>query len=317
MQVTISVPGRFHAFYLAQQLLKYGYMERLITSYPRFEVVKYGIPKNKIKSIVIKEVLERGWDEFPFVKKIYNPQYVISEIYDTWASNLCTKTNIHVGFSGYSLNTLKKAKKMGSITVLERGSSHILYQTQILLEEYDKLGLMPRVAHPKIIEKELKEYLEADYISVPSLFAKQSFLEYGIPETKLIHIPYGVHLNEFRQIPKEDNIFRVVYAGAMSIQKGIHYLLQAFSELKIPNSELLLVGGISDEIRPFFNRYKNNLKWVNHVPQKELYKYYSQGSIFVILSIQEGLAMVQAQAMACGLPVICTTNTGGGVLLSQ
>jgi glycosyltransferase involved in cell wall biosynthesis len=46
-------------------------------------------------------------------------------------------------------------------------------------------------------------------------------------------------------------------------------------------------------------------------PEFELHKYYSQGSVFCLASIQEGLAMVLPQAMACGLPVICTTHTGG------
>mgnify|MGYP001617212124 CR=1 FL=1 len=49
----------------------------------------------------------------------------------------------------------------------------------------------------------------------------------------------------------------------------------------------------------------------------ELYLYYSQGSVFVIASTEEGLALVQAQAMACGLPVIATTNTGAEDLLSD
>jgi hypothetical protein len=48
MKATISVGGRFHAFYLAQQLLKRGYLNKLITSYPKFEVIKYGIPKDKV-----------------------------------------------------------------------------------------------------------------------------------------------------------------------------------------------------------------------------------------------------------------------------
>jgi len=37
--------------------------------------------------------------------------------------------------------------------------------------------------------------------------------------------------------------------------------------------------------------------------------------VFVMASIEEGLAMVQVQALACGLPLICTTNTGGEDLL--
>ena len=42
-----------------------------------------------------------------------------------------------------------------------------------------------------------------------------------------------------------------------------------------------------------------------------------QLDVFVICSIEEGLAMVQTQAMACGLPLICTTNTGGDDLIDN
>ena len=312
MEVTISVGGRFHAFYLAQQLLKRRYLKKLITSYPKFEVRKYGIPKGKVNPIIIKEILERSWRRLPnFLGNIYNPQYLISDIFDRLTSNKVEFCNIFVGFSSFSLHSIRRAKELSAITILERGSSHILYQKQILREEYEKFGLKPNLPHPKIVEKELEEYEETNYISIPSLFVKRTFLKKGIPEEKLIHIPYGVRLEEFRQMPKEDNIFRIVYAGGMTVQKGIHYLLQAYLELKLPNSELLLIGGLTDEIKPFFKKYEGNYKWIGHKPQRELYKYYSQGSVFVTMSIQDGFGMVISQAMACSLPVICSTNTGG------
>jgi glycosyltransferase involved in cell wall biosynthesis len=312
MQVTISVGGRFHAFYLAQQLLKRGYLKKLITSYPKFEVIKYGIPKDNVSSVIIKEIMGRGWERLPvFFRNSYNPQYLIHEIYDKWASYLYTNSDICVAFSSFGLHTIRKAKESGAITIIERGSSHMLFQMQILKEEYERVGLKAQLAHPKIVEKEMKEYEETDYISIPSLFVKRTFLEKGVPEKKLIHVPYGVHLDEFRQIPKGDNAFRIVYAGGMTLRKGVHYLLQAFSELQLPNSKLLLIGGMNDEIKPFFHKYEGNYRWISHVPQKELYRYYSQGSVFIMMSIEEGLALVQPQAMACGLSVICTTNTGG------
>jgi len=208
----------------------------------------------------------------------------------------------------------KKGKKLGALTILERCSSHIVYQNNILKEEYGKFGikLEPyQLPHPKIIEKELKEYEEADYISIPSLFVKRTFLGKGIPGNKLIHVPYGVDLSQFRQVPKTDNIFRVIFTGGMSLRKGVHYLLPAFSELNLPNSELMLIGSFNEEIKPFFKKYEGRFKWLGHIPQKELYKYYSQGSVFVLMSIEEGMAYVQTQAMACGLPVVATTNTGG------
>lgn len=312
MKITVSVGGRFHAFNLAWQLLKHNYLERLITSYPKFEVKKHGIPPQKVNSILIKEILERSWRKSPvFLRNIYNPQFLISDLYDKLASQKITKSDIFVGWSSFSLHSLRKAKKMGAITILERGSSHMLEQQRILKEEYEKFGLKIQLAHPKIIEKELKEYEKADYISIPSSFVKRSFLQNGISEDKLIQVPYGVDLSAFKQIPKTDNVFRVMFVGGMSLRKGVHYLLRAFSELNLPNSELTLIGSLNNEIKPFFKKYEGKFNYIGHVPQQELYKYYSQGSVFAIMSIEEGLAMVQPQAMACGLPVIATTNTGG------
>lgn len=259
--------------------------------------------------------MQRGWAGLPlFLRKLYNPQYLIHEIFDKLAARAISPGDIFVGGSSAASHSIRRARAMDMLTVLERGSSHILYQDKILEEEYEKYGMhLSRLQRPhhKIIEKELEEYGLADYISVPSSYAKRTYVERGIPENKIMQIPYGVELAAFKQIPKEDSVFRVVFAGAMSLQKGVHYLLQAFKELKLPNSELMLIGSMNEDMKPFFKKYSGNYNYIGHVPQKELYRYYSQGSVFAIASIQEGLALVQPQAMACGLPVIATVNTGG------
>lgn len=313
MQVTISVGGRFHAFYLAQQLLKQKYLKKLITSYPKFEVAKYGIPINKVNSVIIKELMGRGWQRLPSVfRKSYNPQYLINEIYDRWASSIFDKSDICIAWSSFGLHTIRKAKERGAITIVERCSSHIMYQMNILKEEYEHFHIKPRLAHPALIEKELMEYEEADYIAIPSRFVKRTFKEYGVAEEKLIHVPYGINIDDFYQIRKEDKTFRIIHCGSISLRKGVHYLMQAFHELNLPDAELWLIGSMTEEIAPFFTKYHHE-KIFHKGPyrQNELYKYYSQGSVFALMSIEEGLAYVQPQAMACGLPVICTTNTGG------
>jgi glycosyltransferase involved in cell wall biosynthesis len=94
--------------------------------------------------------------------------------------------------------------------------------------------------------------------------------------------------------------------------------LQAFSELRLKDAELWLIGSITDEIKPFLRQFSSPaIAYKGPFPEKDLYRYYSQGSVFCLASIEEGLAMVQAQAMACGLPVICTTNTGGADLVRE
>ncbi len=161
-------------------------------------------------------------------------------------------------------------------------------------------------------ERELQAYQECDRIVIPSLFVKRTFLEKGIPESKLIHVPYGVSLSEFYPVPKEDKTFRVIHCGGISLRKGVQYLLQAFYELNLPDAELWLVGSVDSEINPFLAKYESDkIILKGQQPQNQLRWFYSQCSVFCIASIEEGLAMVQPQAMACGLPVIHTTNTGG------
>ena len=79
--------------------------------------------------------------------------------------------------------------------------------------------------------------------------------------------------------------------------------------LKEDDIELWHVGTISSEIK-FFDYNQKNIKYLGTKPQNELYKYYNECDVFVLPSLEEGLAMVTLQAMACGLPVICTPNTG-------
>ena len=78
-----------------------------------------------------------------------------------------------------------------------------------------------------------------------------------------------------------------------------------------------MIGSIDPDVRPLLAKYQDRFQHLGVIPRPELYKYYSQGSVFVIASIEEGLALVQAQAMACGLPVIATTNTGAEDLFSD
>ena len=43
----------------------------------------------------------------------------------------------------------------------------------------------------------------------------------------------------------------------------------------------------------------------------------SQADVFVLPTLDEGFAAVQLQAMACGLPLLTTTNSGGEDVLRE
>ncbi len=312
MKATVSVPGRFHAFELAHQLWKRGHLLELITSFPAGRAAAAGVPADRVRSLPLKECIYRGWLKLPRpVRRAFNLQHAAKDCFDRQAARRIRAGDLFIGWSGSCLRSLRRARELGAVTVVVRGSSHILFAERIISEEYRRLGLSWPGNPPKNIQKELDEYREADFIVVPSEFARRSFVEMGVPPEKVVKIVTGVDLELFRPFPKKDDLFRVVYVGSMTILKGVHHLLKAFSELNLPRSELLLIGRANKQIGPFFRRYRGSFRFIGPFPRAELAPLYSQGSVFVIMSHTEGLATVQTQAMACGLPVICTTNTGG------
>ena len=319
MKVTIVVGGRFHAFDLAQQLEKRGYLLNIITSYPIWKVnKKFYLKKKKIISIFFKELVERLILKLRLENYFGFIFFYLNKYFEYFASKRVDykNTTIIVGWAGFSYTTFKKAKNYNIIKILERGSCHIQFQSEILAEEYKKFNLEYKVDY-KSIKSELDEYFLADYISVPSQFAKQSFLDKGFKEEKIILTPYGVNQTDFFPKEKKDNVFRFISVGSCSIRKGTLYTLQAFDELNLPNTELILLGTISSEIIPFIKKYKKNkrIKFFGNVNQNKLVNFYNNSDVFLISSIEDGFAMVIVQALACGLPVICTKNSGGSELI--
>ena len=316
MKVNVAVVGRFHAFNLAYALQKSNILNRLITTYPKVIAKRWKIKSELITDEIFLEILRRYKNKIPLWSN-ESIDHFIQKYHAKNVSKYVDQCDVFIGWSGSSLEALIEAKDMNTITILERGSSHYNYQMKVLQDEYNKYGdkFTPDF---QTWQRELLEYELADYISIPSSYVKRTFIENGIPEEKLLVNPYGVDLSEFKQVEKKDDVFRIIYAGGLTLQKGSHYLLQAFYELNLPNCELWHLGSVKDEIQPFLKKYQHeNIHLKGHQPQNELYKFYSQGSVFVIPSLQEGMAMVQLQAMSCGLPLICSTNTGGDDLITK
>ena len=74
MKVSIIVGGKFHAFNLAQQINKNYFLNQIITSYPKYKLKKYGINRNRITSIILKEILLKFFNKLSFVNYVFDFQ---------------------------------------------------------------------------------------------------------------------------------------------------------------------------------------------------------------------------------------------------
>lgn len=312
MRVIVSAQQRFHYFELARQLARQGYLQRLYTGYPASRV-------NEVESSLVRShwlpttaylLLERRG--LHALSRRLNATAM--DDYSRWVARRLEPCDVVVAGSSWAPDVLRAARRQGALAICDRGSTHILTQRDIVAEEYRRFGIpfgfKGNPMDGRLIENELAAYEAADYITVPSTPALRSFLAQGIPAHKLIRIPYGVDLSDYRPLAKRDSTFRVLFVGSASLRKGIQYLLEATAGLRLPNFEVVLVGGIADDARAIVERHADRVRLLGVVPRLELADVFSQGSVLVLPSLEEGLALVQAQAMACGLPVIATTATG-------
>lgn len=321
MKATQISIGRYHHFHLARQLEKRGLLSRIYTGYPKFKLRdEDGIPPEKIHTF--------PWIYTPFIalnrfglsdRTSKGMVWLACNSLDRFVASQVKEPTSLIALSGIGLHAGKKTQRTGGIYICDRGSSHIRFQNNILHEEYKRWKLDFPGVDPRMIRKEEEEYAAADYISLPSEFVRRTFIEKGIPENKLIKIPYGARLERFyKEGEAPDDSFRVLWVGTVSIRKGFFYLLEAFAQFKHPKKELIVVGPVMDEIKNGLSeRNLDNVVFKGVVANQELRQIYSTAHAFVLPSLEEGLAMVQGEALACGCPVIATSHTGAEDLFTD
>lgn len=325
MNVTTSCSGRFHIFDQAAELHRHGVLYRLINDYPKSQTRRWGIPDEKIASLLLNGVLGRlsrhTAGVFPPPLQSRFMRFIHGFFSARLAAKIPLDSDIFIGLSSFCLEAIVAAKAGGIIAIVDHGSLHQRYERTLLEEECAKLGiaLNKQVASDWLIVKEDREFQAADRIMVLSQAAKRSMVAEGVPAEKLFVNPCGVNTAAFRPVPAGDRIFRVIFCGKMSPRKGIHYLLEAFNALKLPNAELWVIGSPPDAA---FGQVLNPLiaarvKVLGAYPQVRLPELYTQGSVFVLPSLADGFGMVVPQAMACGLPVIVTENVGASDVVSE
>jgi glycosyltransferase involved in cell wall biosynthesis len=206
--------------------------------------------------------------------------------------------DVYIALGTVYLDSFTQAKKrFGSKTILEWGSKHVREQQRILASIHAQLN------EEYFNLRSCKAYDIVDYISIPSEHVVRSFLKYGYAREKLWKNPYGVDVSMFRPLQNETKTYDVVMVGAWCKRKGCDLIVDA---LKHVDLSFLHVGSLGDVPFPTLPNFTH----IDAVEQSQLVHYYNKAKVFVLPSREEGLAMVQVQAIACNLPVIGSRDSG-------
>ena len=321
MKVTQAVFGVYHHFELAHQLQRRGHLQKIYSTWPWARLKREGLPRELVSCFPLVHTTDfllartRWYPESASVKM----QSWNTLSFDEWTNAVMRPCDAFIGISGSGLKTARKVQGWGGKFVCDRGSTHQRYQENVVAEEYRRWGATPAASAPHIVVREEKIYAQADAITVPSTVAKRSFIAMGVPAEKVHVIPYGVRLDQFtRTAEPEVGAFNVLFAGQVSLRKGIPYLLQAFAAVKHPQKTLTVVGSVQDDVRALLPTLpQDGVTFTGSIPQAELAEKMSASHLLVLPSVEEGLALVQGQAMACGCPVLATTATGAEDLFTD
>jgi glycosyltransferase involved in cell wall biosynthesis len=212
--------------------------------------------------------------------------------------------DVFICMSGIYLEAARFAKERFGATVwLERGSRHILSQDEILAEVSGA-----KRPSPLAVQRELAGYALADRVVIPSKHVAESFRRDRSVYVKLFYNPYGTDLEMFPPYreTRPAGTFSLLFVGNWCLRKGCDLLCEAVRQ--VPGVRLTHIGAIGDLDFPA----NDDRFWhLDPVPQHKLSGSYAESDCFVLASREEGFGTVLAQALATGLPLICTDRTGG------
>ena len=250
-------------------------------------------------------------------------RFRLHPLFDRWVTSLLQPGDFLMSSYGYANESFAWVRKHGGKTFLDAGNSHPQNFWDILTEEHHRWNYpFPPVAHHHY-ERSLEMMEHVDYVFSPSSFVSCSFLERGFYANQILHLPYLVDLNAFHpsRTPRPKNRpLSVITTGSLSLRKGTPYLLEAMRIVRreVPDARLLLTRSVASGMKGILGKYQDlEIDWAEPLPHEQLVTRLHQGDIFVLPSLEEGMARTALEAMACGLPTVLTPNCGTNDLIIE
>lgn len=234
-----------------------------------------------------------------------------SRQFDAYAAGAMPAADHLIAFNGTALAQIRAARRArGMSTALVSATSHF----RLLARQH----ALARRQYPleeswakRLLERNLSEYSEVDRIYVSSDYTRDSFIAEGVGEellTRLVLTPDPRFQPGGRDAAS--STFDIVFCGSLSVVKGVPLLIDAVRALPYADLRLVLVGGwTSRGMRRFVQRAcaQDSRIWAGHGdPLPRL----RGARLYVHPTYNDGFGYAPAEALACGVPVIVTEDTG-------
>lgn len=283
------------------------------------------LPGHLIASHPLPEFLRAGAQKMGASETLLDSVWERTEL---WFDRIVARKHVIPGGAVYgyehaTLAAFRRQHELGGVCILEQPIAHHTALTRIV---YPELELFPELQSeqtrvltrlaPRRDARKDAELALADLVVVNSSFTRQTLEDAGVDPAKIVLIPLGSP--PVQPPPHHDHRHPMVflYAGTLSVRKGVHYLLDAWRTLNPGSAARLRLVGSNSLPKALLTNLPSNVCISPPVPHTELLKLYGQAHVFVFPSLLEGFGMVITEAMSRGLPVITTPHTAGPDVLT-
>ena len=223
-----------------------------------------------------------------------------------------------------ALNSFARAKELGIFRSYELPIAHWTTARLLLAQEAERFPSWEptlestREPEEKLVRKE-QELALANCITCPSKFVLESIPEKIRQNTPCQIAPFGSTFSDQVFHPKKvgrSNKLKLLFVGSMSQRKGLADLFEAMKLVNSAHVSLSILGTPSLPMS-FYKKAYSHFEYFSPRSSKGVRRVMQEHHVLVLPSIIEGRALVQQEALACGLPLIVTRNAGGEDLIEE
>ncbi len=234
-----------------------------------------------------------------------------SREFDSYAAGRLPAAEHLIAFNGTALEQIQAVRRGGgtSVSLVSATShfAHVARQHARAHRQYPIEGSWAR----GLVKRNVREYAEADRIYVASEYVRESFVEEGFADDVLAPFPLTPDPRyEPDPAPRSSPTFDVVYVGTLSVVKGVPLLIDAMRALAHTDIRLVLFGGWKSRA---MHRYIERACAADpriHVGHGDPFSALRTAALYVHPTYNDGFAYAPAEALACGVPVIVSEDTG-------
>lgn len=335
--VALEQAGELGSFHTTVAVQPSDWYVNLLPSNIRKELLRrtYNISPAKISTRPWRELLrllasksnldfltahETGWAS---VDSIYQDldQYVAEQLTLTWKHNKILGVYC---YEDAALHTFKAAKQLSLKCFYDLPIAYWQTSQKLLQEEAERLPeweptlVGTRDSQTKL-ERKTEELDLADVVICPSKFVYDSLPSTARQTKKCIVAEFGspqIKTPTRKPRDSKSSPLRVLFAGSMTQRKGLADVFAAIKMLNRADVELVVMGSPLMPLEFYCDRLPN-FTYEPTRPHQAVLELMQSCDVFVLPSIVEGRALVQQEAMSCGLPLIVTANAGGEDLIDE